>query len=55
MKYRENKPIMRALKLPVLIVSELKYSLVFDAMALISGIARTKINCQLYLALLSRD
>lgn len=42
MKYSANKPIMRALKFPVFMISELKYSVVLDAMALMTGIASTK-------------
>ena len=42
MKYIANKPIIRALKFPALIISDLKYSVVLDAIALIMGMARTK-------------
>jgi len=42
MKYSANKPITRARKLPVFMISELKYSVVLDAMALMTGIASTK-------------
>jgi len=42
MNHAAKRPIISARKLPVFRISELKYSVVFEAMALITGIAITK-------------